>query len=229
MHMKNKTMIRIGNLHTLLILVLLIQSLAPGAQDVAPSDLKVKNEKVVDSIEPDKAEANNKKTGITGPELIELYSDVPRVELADGFYYQEIYEGTGNETADGHVVYVMARGFNADGAELRLGSDNHSHPDEVSSEHGHGLHAYSGRWFVYGYGGGNLNMGTEKMNENLFAAMKGMRENGKRLIYISADNAYGKTGYKGHDFKIQPDTNLLIEISLIRVRFVESPEGRGLQ
>jgi FKBP-type peptidyl-prolyl cis-trans isomerase len=174
------------------------------------------------------ADKEKEEKKITGPELLAKFQHTPKVEIRDGFYYHEVFEGTGREAIKGHVVYVMARGFDANGEEMRLGSDNHTHPDAVSEEHEHGLHAYAGRWFIHGYGGGNLNLGTDKMNNRFYEAMSGMKENGKRLIFIDSEHAYGEEGYEGHDYKVKPNTDLLIEISLIRVRHVVLPEDRGL-
>ncbi len=166
---------------------------------------------------------------LAGVKMLEKYRDLPAVVLGDGLFYQEIHEGTGAIPEDGDVVFFMLKAYNAAGGEIRLGDSNHIHPEGMSDNHDHPGIEYSARWTYFGSGGGSFSLGLPQLDMLFSGVLTDMREVGMRLVYISSENAYGTEGYQGHEFSIPPDTDLVLRITLLRVRTLHRAEELGMK
>lgn len=126
--------------------------------------------------------------------------DLPWTQLEDGIAFQEIRQGKGIRPYKDALVYVMWRMFDMeDGKEIyyrtKHRTDNFFYDQLVGKAMG---------------GGGTLRA--------VELAMKDMREGGKRLISVSSEKAFGKEGWSDSHFVVPPDTDVVIELSLLWVR-----------
>ncbi len=166
---------------------------------------------------------------LVGYDLLRKYEDLPVVVLEDGVYYHDIHEGSGASPEYGAAIFFLVKAYSAFGGEISLGDSNHVHPEGMSDQHAHPEASYSARWTFYGAGGGTFSLGSYELDHLFADVMAGMKETGSRIVYITSDRAYGTDGYEGHEFSVPPNTDLVLKISLLRVRKVELPEDLGFQ
>lgn len=182
--------------------------------------------------EPDQAAGTTPAAGVndaplTGIEILEKYSHLPRVELENGVYYQDIAVGTGKTPEEGAVIFLMIKSYDASAGEIVMGDPAHDDPESTPSVEPQTGAEYNVRWTHFGTGGGNLSFGVPKLEELFFKSIGNMKEMGARLIYIPSDQAYGEKGYTGQSLSIPPNMDLVMKASLLRVRSIEPPRNLG--
>lgn len=165
---------------------------------------------------------------LAGLKLIEKHQGVEPVVIEDGVFFQDIVEGAGNSPEYADAIFFLVKSYDANGGELNIGESNHTHPEGTPDEHEHARN-FSARWIFYAAGGGTFSMGDGRLDQLFSAALSGMKEMGTRLIYVSSDQAYGETGYEGHEFTVPPNTDILLRVTMLRVREVKRPEDLGFQ
>lgn len=126
--------------------------------------------------------------------------DMPWTKLEDGIEYQEIRQGTGAQPYQNAMVYIMWRMFDKkDGREVHYRTKHrtdHFFYDGESSDT---------------MGGGGMLHAVELL-------LRDMREGGKRLLSVSAAKAFGREGWSDSHFVVPPDTDIIVELSLLWVR-----------
>lgn len=162
-----------------------------------------------------------------GIKLMEKYGQLLEPVSEEGILYYAIHEGSGKQPEYGSVVYFMLKAYNPEGGEIYLGDSDHSHPSNTSEAHSHVSSRYNAKWTFFGAGGGTVSLGLPHMEELLYDIVGSMREMGTSLVYIPSELAYGSEGYVGHEFSVEPDTDLLLRVTLLRVRKVYLPEDVG--
>ncbi|MEJ2215024.1 MAG: FKBP-type peptidyl-prolyl cis-trans isomerase [Gemmatimonadota bacterium] len=119
-----------------------------------------------------------------------LHIDLPSMtKTADGLYYKDIKEGTGEEVEAGDVAVVHYVGYLPNGKVF----DKNTEPDT----------AYT------------FEMGIGRVIRGWDLGVQGMKKGGERLLVIPPDLAYGS---KGADDAIPPNTTLVFDIKLVNVR-----------
>jgi len=121
-------------------------------------------------------------------------------KLEDGVQFQEVRDGNGAVPYDGALVYIMWRMFDrADGREIFYRTKHRTDHFFYNSGKGEAV------------GGGGTLAAVEKV-------LKDMREGGKRLLSIDALKAFGKEGWSDSHFMVPPNTDIVLELSLLWVR-----------
>lgn len=108
---------------------------------------------------------------------------------ADGLYYKDIKEGTGEEAEAGDVAVVHYTGYLPNG--------------KVFDENGESDPPYT------------FEMGIGRVIRGWDLGVQGMKKGGERLLVIPPDLAYGA---KGADDAVPPNTTLVFAIKLLDVR-----------
>jgi FKBP-type peptidyl-prolyl cis-trans isomerase FkpA len=130
----------------------------------------------------------------TEPSLPE-FADALNVSLADmqrspsGLYIEDLDEGTGLAAKEGHVVTVHYKGWLPTGELF----DSNVEGEEP---------------FSFQLGRRDVIAGWEE-------GVRGMRIDGKRLLVIPPDLAYGQRGYPG---AIPPNAYLVFEVELLDIK-----------
>lgn len=108
---------------------------------------------------------------------------------ADGLYYKDITEGSGEEAEAGDVAVVHYTGYLPNGTVF----DKNGASDEPYS----------------------FEMGIGRVIRGWDLGVQGMKIGGERLLVIPPDLAYGS---KGADNTIPPNTTLVFDIKLMNLR-----------
>ncbi len=123
----------------------------------------------------------------------------PWVVIEDGLKFQDVREGTGDPPVEGAMTYIMWRIYDENGYEMQY-FEKHA----------------SDRFF---FGTGDLEILDGQSTLASFEKVIGtMKEGGKRLAYIRADKAFGENGWEDNHFIVPPNTDLVLEVSLLWVR-----------
>lgn len=120
--------------------------------------------------------------------------------LRDGVWIRDIHVGKGKLPSKGVAVYLNLVGHLEDGTVF-LNTKKKKKQGVPQA------------WFVYTYGSGEVMKSLED-------AILTMREGGRRLVYIPAEQAYGEHGYNPpeEDAHIPPNANLIFEVTLLWIR-----------
>lgn len=116
-------------------------------------------------------------------------------------YYLDIFEGKGRLLQNGSAAHMQIRGWDENGRMIE---------NTFNAE----------TWFIFTYGMPGA------VFPGFHDGIQGMREGGKRLIIIPSHMAYGDKGYKDSETLILPDTDLIIEASLMWIRKPELEKVR---
>lgn len=128
----------------------------------------------------------------------------PWSEAAEGIEYVDVHVGTGNPVIPHATLFLRWDMFDGEGWGI-----------EIQNEHG-------ARSSQYIYGIADVNMlGDERLLRAFEKGIASMREGGRRLVRVDAEQAFGATGSTDPALKVPPDTDLVFEVSLMWVRKVD--------
>ena len=114
--------------------------------------------------------------------------------IKDGLMYADILEGTGKEVRFGSKATVHYKGWLLENGKLGKKFDSSYKRKQE---------------FQFPVGSGRVIKGWDE-------GVKGMRENGIRMLYVPGHLGYGKTGVAG---VIPSGASLIFEIKLLKVEF----------
>jgi len=135
-------------------------------------------------------------------DVSELYlenRDAEWVEVEPGIKYLDMREGEGAQPAHQTLVYAMWNMYDSEGREVQY------------------LEKHSSDRFIFQTADLGMLDGGQAL-ESMEKGMESMREGGKRLISISAEKAFGSDGWHDNHFVVEPETDIVLEVSLLWVR-----------